>query len=903
MSYLRRLNSRLKSVNLKLLSQNPVSKTHKVFRASPLNNLQTFLRPRRRLAIVEACLIGLVSGLAAVLLKVAVGMLGAWRVHASNQLPTWFILPTIGLCFGLLAGLLVERMAPEAAGSGIPHVKAALGQFPIAMNLRVALVKLASSILALGSGITLGRQGPTVHVGAAVAAQFSQWVPTSPNHRRQMIAAGAGAGLAAGFNAPIAGVLFIVEELLQDLSGLTLGTAILASFIGAVVSRLLGGQSLDLNLTITQSQTSFFAQEIPFYLVLGVLAGLLGAMFCRGIFISLALYRRLSLRLPLRIGLAGLISGLVIALLPSSFRDNTGLREFLITGSGNWKIATVAFIAQYFLTLIACGSGAPGGLFAPSLILGSSLGYLVGLLQEVTFAVGSPTTYALAGMGAFFSAVAKAPITAIVIVFEMTADFNLVLPLMIGSVVAYMVSDKIYGGSLYTHLLEWNGIHLETKPAADGLLAQLKATHVMQRRVETLTSNMTLDEATQAFSRSHHRGFPVVEEGQLVGIVTQTDLGNIAQHHLPGDAPLSEIMTPNPVTVRPNHSLADVLYLLNRYQISRLPVTEGQKLLGIITRADIIRAEADKLNAAGNLGPRPEPSYLVYQTRSPAVGKGRLLVPIANPHTAPALLQMAAAIARERNYEVECLQIILVPRSKSPSQAPVKTESSRQLLSQAEDMGQTWKIPVHTQIRVTHDIAQAILETIEEQHINFLLMGWKGSTFTPGRIFGDVVDTIIRQATCEVVLVKIKDGDSYDSRQSSFCLLPFAFRKWLVPIAGGPNAQEAIQLLPALVSLSDAPEIKLTQVFHPSILLPDTAGLEKSAHYLSRRLSTSVMALPIRATSVADAVINFAHADDSDVVVMGASREGLLQQAIKGNIPEGIARGVNSTVILVRTAM
>ncbi|MBD2005130.1 MULTISPECIES: chloride channel protein [Cyanophyceae] len=891
MNYLRELSSRLKSFKSKL-------KTQKRYIASL--QFKTFLRPRRRVAIAEACLIGLVSGLSGVLLKVSVGALGSWRVHASHFLPAWIVLPAIGVSFGFLSGWLVERQSPEAAGSGIPYVKAALAQFPIALNLRVAIVKLLSSILALGSGLTLGRQGPTVHVGAAVAAQLSHWVPTSPDHRRQMIAAGAGAGLAAGFNAPIAGVLFIVEELLQDLSDLTLGTAILASFIGAVVSRLLGGRSLELNLTITASQSSFSVQEIPFYLLLGALAGLLGAWFCKGIFASLGFYRTLKLPLSQRVALAGLISGIAIALLPESFRDNTGLREFLVTGEAAWQFTTIAFVVQYILTLVACGSGAPGGLFSPSLILGSGLGYLVGLLQQATLGVGSPATYSLAGMGAFFCAVAKAPITSIVIVFEMTMDFNLVLPLMIGSVVSYLVSEKITRGSLYSRLLEWNGIHLEKKPTTDGLLANLKAEDVMQRRVETLPSNISLDEATQAFSRSHHRGFPVVDKGLLVGIVTQTDLAIYKERSLPGNLPLSRIMTPQPVTVGATASLGDVLYLLNRYQISRLPVTEGRKLIGIITRADIIKAEADKLNGqTGSIGPRSEPSYVVYQTRAPAIGTGRMLVPLANPQTAPALLQMAAAIARDRNYELECLQVILVGRSSAPAQSPVKTGASRRLLRQAEKLGKELNIPIHTQIRVSHDIAQAILETINERHINVLLMGWKGTSITQGRIFGDVVDTIIRQAPCELVLVKIGQGFTSNS---SFCLLPSAFRKWLVPIAGGPNAQQALQILPSLLSLSHTPAIQLAQIFHPSTLLPDTAVLEKSALFLSRQLSASVMAIPVRASSVSDAVINLAHADDCDVVVLGASREGMLQQAIKGNIPEAIARGVKSTVILVRSA-
>jgi CIC family chloride channel protein len=888
-----------------------------------------WLLPRTRLAMpmakrsayAEACLIGFVSALAAVLLKFGIGWLGAWRVHASIALPALLVLPLVGLLLGLLCGWLLERVGPESTGSGIPQVKAVLAQFPIALNLRVALVKLVTTILAVGSGLAMGRQGPTVQIGAAVAAQLSLWVPTSPDHRRQMIAAGAGAGLAAAFNAPIAGVLFVVEELLQDLSGLTLGTAILASFIGAVVSRLLGGRSLDLNLELTQLNSSFFAPEIPFYVLLGILAGLLGGLFNKGILASLTFYKGLSLSLPLRIGLAGFISGCVVALLPISFRNNSGLKELLLTGEANWEFASIAFVAHFVLTIVAYGSGAPGGLFNPSLILGAALGYLVGLAEYHILGMSTPTSYALAGMGAFFSAVSKAPITAIVIVFEITTDFNLVLPLMIAGVVSYLVADSISKGSLYQRLLEWNGYTLPKDTKTNQPWATLTAADLMQRRVETLSSNLPLDEVVQAFSRSHHRGFPVVDDDdKLVGIVTQTDLAKAAQRQTPGQTSLEQIMTPKPVTVSPSASLANVLYILNRYQLSRLPVTEARKLVGIITRSDLIKAQADQLSGrsgdrTGEIEPVPEPSYVVYQTQSPQLGKGRLLVPLANPETAQALLHLAAAIARDRQYELECLQVIVVPRHNPPNETAVNTTKSRRLLRQAESLAQELDIPIHTQIRVAHDVANAVLETIKERHINLMFMGWTGSTSTPGRIFGNAVDTLIRQASCDVVLVKL--GDKIQHRTNSRLeeseekaefletkqkIKNPKWNRWLVPTAGGPNAQQALQLLPSLVSASDSPEITLCQVFNPS-LNPDTTDLYQSAHFLSRRLGCPVRAIPVRSSPVSESVIQLTVTENSDVVVLGASREGLLQQVIQGNIPEAIARGCDCTVILVRCAL
>ena len=553
--------------------------------------------------ILDACLIGLVSGLAAVLLRQGVDWLELWRIQTDLKTESWLLLPAIGLVGGFLAGWVVERFASEASGSGVPQVKAALDGFPIALDGRVALVKLAGNILALGSGLPLGRQGPTVQIGAALAAQLSQWLPTSPDYQRQLIACGAAAGLAAGFNAPIAAVLFAAEELLLDISGFTLGSTILAAFVGSMVARLLGGPIHNLNLTT--SLTGFSSLEIPFYLVLGVLAGLLGTLFNKGILASLKFNQRiLNLGLPLRVALAGLICGLVVTMLPDSVRTSTGLREFLISVGTDAQTLALVFVAYFVLTLIAAGSGAPGGLFAPTIALGAALGYLVGLWQWGLLGIEEPATYAQVGMGALFCVVYKAPITGVVIVFEITRDFNLVLPLMISSAVAYWVADTLDSRSLSEHIQELSGLQLKMEILKSGHLSNLRVAQIMSRRpVEVLGADLTLDEVIKVFSATRRHGFPVVDGGQLVGIFTQTDLAKLHQWSSdPNELlsmrkmPLREFMTPQPVTVSPADTLSDVIDLLNIQNLSRLPVTEDSKLVGMIALSDIIRAETDLLN-------------------------------------------------------------------------------------------------------------------------------------------------------------------------------------------------------------------------------------------------------------------------------------------------------------------
>jgi CIC family chloride channel protein len=505
--------------------------------------------------------------------------------------------------------------------------------------------------------------------------------------------------------------------------------------------------------------------------------------------------------------------------------------------------------------------------------------------------ISPTTTYALAGMGAFFSAVTRGPITAIVIVFEITTDFNLVLPLMIGSVVAFLVAQWLVGGSIYNHLLAMNGIHLDQSTEDGQPWRALTAAMVMEEKVETLSSQMRLSEVREAFLRSHHRGFPVLQEGRLVGIITQSDLAErVGKAGDETDAVLSDIMTPQPVTVSPNTPLTDVLYVLNRFQLSRLPVTDGQRLVGIITRADIIRAESEQLSGGGrSLGAQADPAYTVYQTRAPATGKGRLLLTISNPDTAPHLMELALAIARERQYEIELLSTITIPRGQSPAEASVYAGDRRKLLRRLESLAEGIPfLSIHTQIQVAHDPAQSILDTIKEEHIDLLLMGWKGRTNTSGRIFGSIVDTVVRQAPCEVIVAKLSDNPRFD--------------RWLLPISGGSNIQTALELLPPLLTLSPDPHVRLCQVILENNSNPSQRDvLKQAAADLRRQTHARVFARADRGDAVPEVILRLSERKQYDVIMLGASREGLLAQAIQGNIPEAIARQSTSTVLLVRS--
>ena len=805
----------------------------------------------------------------------------------------------IGAIGGFLSGFLIERLAPEASGSGIPQVKAALGYIPIALNLRVAIVKIASTILALGSGLALGRQGPTVQIGAAIAGQISQWFPNSPENRRQLIAAGAAAGLAAGFNAPIAGVLFVIEELLHDVSSLTLGTAIISSFIGGVVSRILGGQ----NLNPPSNQIQFFAQEIPFLLFLGLIVGVFASLFNNSVIVVTKWNRQtFKMALSWRIAIAGCLSGIAIAILPSDFRDSAGLQLFLVNGQSDWLVTLGTFFVRFALTLIACSAETSGGLFVPSLILGAALGSLVGNLEHSWLGMGTPSTYALSGMGAFFGAVAKVPITAFVIVFEITMDFNIILPLMITTVVAYLCSEKYAPSSLYTRLLGLKGIYLQSEAVTEGLWDGLRAADVMQRQVETLPDRMSIDEAIQAFARSRHRGFPVLAGDSLVGIITQMDLAKASERKLSGDMPISQIYTQKLIAVAPEDSLSQVLYLLSYYKLSRLPVIERHKLIGIITRSDILRAQAKRLRGVSSQTTKP--SYLVYQRRGTATGKGRLLLPLSNPQSAVYMLEMALAIAKERNYELECLHIIHLDRHLSLSETPVDLNPSLALFHTASVAAELMQVPMHSQVRIAHDVGHAIVEAAADRHTDLLAIGWHGHPASPERILGDTVDIVFRQVDCDVMLVKFSDRlQNSNPFNREFKKDRVSFDRWLVPITEGQNTEQALLLLPALINLSAYPEIYLCQVFSPDNKSDRADLLDKYANSLYNSMRYSVGKISVCSKSTADAIVDLANQQRSDVIILGADREKFLQKLLHGSISETIARNSDRTIIIFRKAL
>ncbi|MEM1425054.1 MAG: CBS domain-containing protein, partial [Cyanobacteria bacterium P01_H01_bin.130] len=622
------------------------------------------------------------------------------------------------------------------------------------------------------------------------------------------------------------------------------------------------------------------------------------------------------------------------------FWNYTWLREGLLVVDPGVSFKLLVFGGNFALTSMAFASGAPGGLFAPSLVLGMVLGSWVGWISHLALGVPVTVTYSLVGMGALFGAVSRVPMTAIAIVFEMTADFNVVLPLMIGVVIAYLVADRLDPGSLYDRLLDLRGIRLPEKPLSNDLLAHLKAEDVMHGPVETLDAELRLEAVLQAFQQSHHRGFPVTDGADLVGIVTESDITDWSKLNLPPSTRLRDIMTHHPLTATVDDSVAEIRYMFSRYRLSRVPVLEGRRVVGIVTRSDLLRVEANLLGGDANPCTARKPSYMVYARRSPNGGRGRLLVALGNPYTASALTRLAIAIAQERDFEVECLHPVVVPSARSPADTPIDLGDRAAMLDYAFRLGQQANVNIHVQARTTHDVSQAILETVEQRRVDLVLMEAKGRVTAdlpnPGSLGGlsGGIQRLGEKVPCELAILRWAphlrqqleqrpmpfprlDGSSNGSPDGppdgSPAIAPEdpqlleilqQLRQWVVFLGGGPNASCALRLLPGLTSLERSAGIHLCQIVtHHQRIAPDPDLLVTAEHYLQRHTSIPITTARTYGDNVLSSMSSVSDRQDASVLVLGASQQNFMQQALHGNLPQQVMAQSDRTILLIRAAL
>ncbi len=413
---------------------------------------------RRRRLFPRALLVGLITGLVAVAFRICLEEIGTHLLHFISWahqvgLPGFIAVVTLGSVGGGLAVWITQRFAPEIAGSGIPFLKAVVHRLRPMIWWRILPLKFLGGLLAIGSGMALGREGPTIQMGGACGQWVGRWTRATSRERRSLIAAGAGAGLAAAFNAPLAGVLFVLEEVQRDFSAALLAAAFVAAVAADLVARYFLGQSplfyFD-ELAVPPLAT------IPWFVLLGVICGLLGVMFNRGLILGLDLFGPLAKRGGGLTGfLAGALGGIAMWFFPAAASSGDGLLERVWSNQLGLVALGGFFLLRYLMTLTAYGSGAPGGIFAPMLVLGALLGAAVSqaadfLLPGMTV---DPQILAVVGMAAFFAAVVRGPLTAIVLIMEMTGGQEILLQLLVACFSAYIIAEALGEKPVYEALL------------------------------------------------------------------------------------------------------------------------------------------------------------------------------------------------------------------------------------------------------------------------------------------------------------------------------------------------------------------------------------------------------------------------------------------------------------------
>jgi CIC family chloride channel protein len=389
------------------------------------------------------------------------------------------LLPIAFGALGAGAGVLVvQRVAPEASGSGIPHLKAVLHRLRGMKWSRIIVAKFTGGVLAIGGGLTLGREGPTVQMGGAIGQMVSQWFRCTPRERQTLIAAGAGSGLAAAFNAPLSGVIFVLEELQRDFAPTVFTAAFVACVVADVVARLLTGQ---LPVFHVASHPTPSLESLPIFLALGVLTGVLGVAYNRALLATLQLFASASRwRRVAASTLVGACVGLIGWFAPSALGGGHHLVEQTLAGNVVISTLLLFFVLRFGLTMFSYGTGAAGGIFAPLLVLGAQIGLFVGLAAGRFFPslVPEPTMFAVVGMAAYFTAIVRAPLTGIVLIVEMTGNYSLMLPLLVACFCSYGVADLLGDKPIYEALLERDLLRSQDEPELEGnLLLQLPIQH------------------------------------------------------------------------------------------------------------------------------------------------------------------------------------------------------------------------------------------------------------------------------------------------------------------------------------------------------------------------------------------------------------------------------------------
>ncbi len=515
---------------------------------------------------------------------------GAGHPHVPWLGPYFLLLaPVLG---GLLYGPLVQRFAREARGHGVPEVMLAVAQRGGRISPKVAVVKTLASALTIGSGGSVGREGPIVQIGSALGSTLGRVTKAAEGRLKLLVACGAAGGIAATFNAPLAGVFFAMELILSTFSAEAFGATVLASVTASVIGRAAFGDVAFLDLP--DFHVDHLAQYGLFAL-LGVVAAVVGVGFSRFLYLIEDACDWLW-RGPewLRPAVGGLALGVVLLTLPEMYGVGYPVLEKATEGGYAIGFLLVLLAGKALATSLTIGIGGSGGVFAPSLFIGAMLGsaYGIGVHDLLPGTAGAVGAYALVGMGAVFAGASRAPITAVVILFELTGEYSIILPLMLAIVLATATSRLLSGDTIYTLKLRRRGVDLEG-PAQGARLGAQHVGSAMEPLPAPLPASLALVDAADLLSRSGHGALPVVDgAGAYVGVVSAQAVAE-ALAEQPDGAPSSVgALAQPPAPVTEDQPLAQALHVLLSAPGTGVPVlaADRDKPVGWLSHQSALRA-------------------------------------------------------------------------------------------------------------------------------------------------------------------------------------------------------------------------------------------------------------------------------------------------------------------------
>ena len=567
--------------------------------------------------------VGVLCGLAAVAFHLTIRLLEANLVGRAMGAPghtwvAWTILtPTLG---GLAGGALLQYVVPEARGSGIPQVKVAYAVRGGRLRLRDSVGKFFVGAFQIGAGASLGREGPTVQICAGLASAAGQAMALSRENLRRLLPVGAAAGIAAAFNAPIAAVTFTIEEVVGDLDQTVLSGVIVAAALAAAIERLVLGEHpvFDVPAGYGLHHTS----SLLLYALLGLVAAPVSLAFTESLLYLRRKFQRLAL-LPAwaRPGVGGFVTGALAVAALAWLKTNgvTGGGYDVLSEALSGRLVVHVLLALCALKLVATvfsySSGGAGGIFAPSLFIGGMLGGAFGfldvrLLGHGTVEVGA---FALVGMGAVFAGIVRAPITSVLIIFEMTNGYGLILPLMIANMTSYGLARRIRPTPIYEALLEQDGIRLpHRRGPVSHALERLRVAEAMTTELVTLDAALDVAAAVKHVERCDFSTFPVLDaSGRFVGLVSRARLRRTLAEG-GGDQKVRQLVdAASRAHVRPEDPLVRAVVRMSQAETRQLAVLDGEgergTLVGLLTMSDVVRAHARAALRAEGAGPQFPP--------------------------------------------------------------------------------------------------------------------------------------------------------------------------------------------------------------------------------------------------------------------------------------------------------